>query len=120
MKALVVDDNKINLMVAKKSIEPLFDTIDEAISGSKCLELVNKNSYDIILMDIMMPEMDGVETLKKLKEIPGFNTPVLAVTADAESGAEEKYLNAGFISYISKPFIPDNLKNTVSDILNKK
>lgn len=117
MKALIVDDNKINLMVAKKSIEGVFDVIDEAFSGQECLDMVGKSTYDIILMDIMMPEMDGVETLKRLKEIPGFNIPVLAVTADAESGAEEKYLGAGFISYIPKPFIPDKLKDEVLNLL---
>ena len=115
MKALVVDDNKINLMVTKKSIVSIFDEVDEALSGEECLELVSKNDYDIILMDIMMPEMDGVETLKRLKENPEFKTPVLAVTADAEAGAEEKYMNEGFTEYIAKPFTPDQLR----DIVNK-
>ncbi|NLA32331.1 MAG: response regulator, partial [Mollicutes bacterium] len=72
--------------------------------------------YDVILMDIMMPGMSGEETFMKLKEIVGFNTPVIALTADAISGSKEKYLSLGFTSYISKPFSPDEIKSELAKI----
>ena len=85
MKALIVDDNLINLKVAQRLLEHEGLEVETVMSGYECLARVKEISYDIIFMDIMMPEMDGVETLNKLKEINGFNIPVIALTADAES-----------------------------------
>ena len=110
-KILIVDDNKINIKVAVKSLQNLNCEIDVAYSGEECLEKVQKNTYDIILMDIMMPKMNGAETLKNLKKDKNFNTPVIAVTADVETGAEKKYLKQGFISYISKPYTKEEIKD---------
>ena len=81
-----------------------------------CLKFVKReirrgNKYDIILMDIMMPKMNGDETLKNLKKDKNFNTPVIAVTADVETGAEKKYLKQGFISYISKPYTKEEIED---------
>lgn len=67
-------------------------------------------------MDIMMPEMDGVETMQKLKNIEGFCTPIVALTADAQGDAKAKYLSLGFDGYIAKPIIIDELKNTLKQI----
>lgn len=103
MKVLVVDDSLINLKVAKKLMEHEGLIVDTVLSGKECLEKVKNTKYDIIFMDIMMPEIDGVETFQKLKGLDNFNTPVVTLTADAESGAKEKYLNLGFYDYISKP-----------------
>ena len=75
-----------------------------ASSGKEAIDKVKTEKYDLILMDIMMPEMDGVECLKTLKGIPEFKVPVVAFTADAIAGAEEKYLSDGFNGYLSKPF----------------
>ena len=72
-------------------------------------------TFDLILMDIMMPKMDGVETLKALREIPGFEVPVVALTADAIEGTEEKYKNLGFNDYLSKPID----RYLLSKVLNK-
>jgi len=86
------------------------------MSGKECIEKVENDKYDIIFMDIMMPEMDGVETFKKLQEIENFNIPVVALTADAEAGAKEKYLKLGFNNYIAKPIQLDILHNVINSI----
>ena len=117
MKALVVDDNMLNLKVAQKLIEHEGLKVDIALSGLECIDKVKKNHYDIIFMDIMMPEMDGIEVFNKLKELNGFNTPVVTLTADAETGAKEKYIEMGFIDYISKPIQKDILHNIIKSIL---
>ena len=117
-KVLVVDDNKINITITCNFLKPYKFNIDFCESGKECLEKSN-NNYDLIFMDIMMPEMDGVETLHKLKENPNFNTIVIALTADAVEGAEQKYLNEGFDDYIAKPLIKEKLDNKIKRNINK-
>ena len=90
-KVLIVDDNKINLKVASRLLENYKLDITTVESGALCIDKVNSNTYDLILMDDMMPNMSGVETLHKLKEIDGFATPVVALTANAVTGIKEKY-----------------------------
>ena len=75
---------------------------------------------DLILMDIMMPKMGGVETFKKLKQIDNFDTPVVALTADAIEGKANKYLEVGFNAYLSKPIDKIELNRVLDNILNKK
>ena len=70
-------------------------------------------------MDIMMPQMDGVETMQKLKAMPGFTTPIIALTADAMEGSREKYLNAGFDEYLSKPIIKDIIQQLVNKYVSE-
>ena len=113
---LIVDDNKLNLKVARKSLEDYDFTLDEAMDGNEAIEKVKNNKYDLILMDIMMPRMDGETALKKLKEDSSFDTPVVAVTADAVSGAEEKYIKEGFKYYLAKPFKKDQVKKMLEKI----
>lgn len=113
---LVVDDNMLNIKVANRALSDLEMNIDSVTSGKETLEAVKKKKYDVILLDIMMPDMDGIETLKELKKIEGFNTPVVALTADAISGAKEKYLNEGFTSYIAKPFTRDQIKEKLDKV----
>lgn len=118
-KVLIVDDNKINIKIASKTLTPYKFQIEEVLSGSECLEKIkNGNHYDLIFMDYMMPDMDGIETLKKLKELPNFNTKVIALTADAIDGAREKFLNAGFDEYISKPIDKDFLNKVINELLS--
>ena len=119
---LVVDDNKLNIKVARRSIEALgFKNIDECYNGQKCLDKIkNGNKYDVILMDIMMPIMSGETCIKELKQIPNFDTPVIALTADAVAGSEEKYKSEGFIDYIAKPFSKDQIKEKISNIFGTK
>ena len=116
-RVLIVDDNPLNIKVAKRALEALnYTNLDTCDSGFKCLEKIkNGSSYDIILMDIMMPGMSGTQTLENLKNISTFKTPVVALTADALIGANQKYLNQGFSAYLAKPYTKEQLKN----ILNK-
>lgn len=102
-RVLVVDDSVMNLKVAKGLLAPYEMTVDLAGGAKECLSLVAENHYDLILLDHMMPEMDGVETLWCLKEDPNFKTPVIALTANAISGVKKTYLEWGFNDYISKP-----------------
>ena len=87
------------------------------MSGKECLEKVKNNNYDLILMDIMMPEMSGETTLEELKKNKKFDTPVIALTADALSGAKEKYLKEGFVDYIAKPFTKEEILTKLDEYL---
>ena len=117
-RILIVDDNKINIKVARRALEEFNYEIDECYDGAECLEKINSGEkYDLILMDIMMPVMDGEEALRNLLAIPGFNTPVIALTADAVAGAKEKYLADGFNEYISKPFSRDLIQTMIEPYL---
>lgn len=103
-KVLVVDDNKLNLKVTSKLLEVFNVDVTLLETGQECVELIKSGTkFDIIMMDQMMPNMDGTKTLSKLKEIEGFSTPVIALTADAMVGQKEKYIDAGFSDYLSKP-----------------
>ena len=121
-RILVVDDNKLNLKVALKFLSRYKFQEDEAFSGEECIDKVkNGEHYDIIFMDIMMPNMSGVETFHELEKIEGFNIPVVvALTADAVEGAKEKYLREGFADYISKPIVRERLDKVIHEILDKK
>ena len=119
---LIVDDNKLNIKVARRSLEQLsFKTIDECYNGKECVDKIKNNEkYDIILMDIMMPIMSGETALGELKKIDGFNTPVIALTADAVAGAEERYKEEGFDGYIAKPFNKDQIKVKLDSLFDNK
>ena len=119
-KIMIVDDNKLNIKVAKKALKDFNFNIVEANSGEECINKIKEeNNYDLIFMDIMMPNMSGETALIKLKEIPNFNTPVIALTADALSGAKNKYLSEGFSDYIAKPFSKKQIKEKLDIILKK-
>lgn len=103
---LVVDDNDMNLKVAKGLLKATQAKVTICKSGAEMLELTKEKKYDIILLDHMMPVMDGIEALEELKKQKGnanINTPVIALTANAILGAKEMYLEKGFSDYISKP-----------------
>ena len=118
-RILIVDDNKLNIKVAEKVLSNFNVKLDRCESGKECLEKVeNGNTYDLILMDIMMPEMSGETTLAKLKEKKTFDIPVIALTADAVAGAKEKYLSLGFTDYIAKPFTKDQMKEKLDQIFS--
>ncbi|MCR5691900.1 MAG: response regulator, partial [Eubacterium sp.] len=104
-RVLLVDDNSMNLKVARNLMKRNGIVPDEALSGIEAIELVKEKVYDMILLDHMMPKMDGIETMKKMRSeglIPE-NCVVIALTANAISGSKEKYLEAGFDDYLSKP-----------------
>ena len=110
-KILIVDDNKLNIKVARRALQDFNFEIYECYDGQECLDhVVNGNEYDLILMDIMMPNMSGETAIAKLKENPNFKIPTIALTADAVAGAEEKYKSEGFTDYIAKPFNKDQIK----------
>jgi len=111
---LVVDDNNVNLKVASRMLKEFNFEIETAHSGFECLEKVKNNKYNLIFMDIMMPQMNGVETMQKLKSMDGWNTPIIALTADSMDGSREKYLAAGFDEYVSKPIIKQILQETLN------
>ena len=120
-KILVVDDNELNIKVAKRALKDFNFDIDEVLDGQSCIDKITSgNKYDLILMDIMMPNMSGETTLKKLKEIDGFNIPTIALTADAMAGAQEKYIEEGFVDYIAKPFSREQIKEKLEVIFNNK
>ena len=120
-KILIVDDNELNIKVAKRALKDFNFDIDEVLDGQSCIDKITSgNKYDLILMDIMMPNMSGETTLKKLKEIDGFNIPTIALTADAMAGAQEKYIEEGFVDYIAKPFSREQIKEKLEVIFNNK
>ena len=111
---LIVEDNKLNIKVAKRAIASLnFKEIDECYNGEEALEKVKEKKYDIILMDIMMPVMSGVTAMKELKKMNHFNIPIIALTADAISGAQEKYQLLGFTDCVTKPFTKEIIKQKI-------
>lgn len=116
---LIVDDNLLNIKVATKIMKPYNFTIDYVCSGAESLDKVKEKHYDIIFMDYMMPNMDGIETFKNLSKIEGFNTPVVALTADAVVGAKDKFIEAGFTDYVSKPIDKHLLNDVINKILKK-
>ncbi len=105
-RILVVDDMEVNHTVVIELLKKTQLQIDTAISGMECLEKVRQKRYDLILLDFRMPEMDGIETLKRLRamSVPGVgDLPVIALTADAVAGARERFLSEGFDDYMMKP-----------------
>ena len=119
-KVLIVDDNKINLKVASRLLESYHLDIETVDSGILCIQKITEGKiYDLILMDDMMPSMSGVETLHKLKENSEFNTPVVALTANAISGMREKYISDGFDDYLAKPIDKEELNKIIIKYLNK-
>ena len=116
-KLLIVDDNKLNIKVAKRAVQDFNFSIDEVENGEECVnKVVSKGPYDLILMDIMMPVMSGETALRKLKEDKNFKTPVIALTADAIAGAKEKYIKEGFAGYLAKPFNKGQIKTLLDTI----
>lgn len=105
-RILAVDDLPVNLLVIANLLKETRIKIDTAGSGRECLDKCSQQKYDLILMDHMMPEMDGVQTFEKLhgdKSSPNFETPVIMLTANALAGMREQYMDVGFADYVSKP-----------------
>ena len=119
-RSLVVDDNTVNRKVLRNLLKETQIQVTDAGSGRECLELVQKNHYDLIFLDHMMPEMDGVETLHRMKALSGCpceTTPIVVLTANAVSGAKEKYLAEGFDDFLSKPIVVEKLEHMLKKML---
>ena len=115
-KILIVDDNEMNIEVESKLLSATGMAIDKALSGQEALGLTLKKRYDTILMDHLMPEMDGVECLKRIRgQAGGLNktTPVIVLTANAGSDNRDLYNRAGFDGYLVKPVSGESLENTL-------
>ena len=119
-RALVVDDNGINRRVARSFLEYYGIVIREACDGNEALEIMNRETFDIVLMDIHMPGLDGDEALKRLRTSGSLNrlVPVIALTADSMHGDREKYLSKGFDGYVSKPIDERTMITVISQILS--
>ena len=113
---LVVDDNATNLKVFVSLLKTTKVNVDVADGGKACLEMVKKKRYDLIFLDHMMPDLDGIETLHRMKEMPDSmcdGVPVIALTANAITGAKEMYLAEGFDAFLSKPINPEKLEQMI-------
>jgi len=121
-RILVVDDVEMNLKVFCSLLKQTQIKIDTATSGKKCLSMVAGQQYDLIFLDHMMPDMDGIETMKRLKSTTdhkNIHTPVIMLTANALSGMKEQYLSQGFDDYLSKPIDGEKLEKQVMKYLLK-
>lgn len=116
-KILVVDDNELNLKVAKRKLEAYEIKCDLVYSGMECISKLKNIKYDLILMDDMMAEMTGTETMKQIKEEHITKTPIVILTANAIAGMRENYLSEGFDEYLSKPIDNDELKRVLIQFL---
>lgn len=116
LHVLVVDDNAMNRKMLSMVLKTMSITTDEADGGAACLELVSQKKYDVIFMDHLMPEMDGVETFHRLKELTNSlnpDTPVIALTADDLGSGEAFFMEAGFNGYLVKPVLPKKLEELI-------
>lgn len=113
-RILVVDDNQFNRKVIRLFLEPALIHIDDVESGFEAIEMIDIREYDLILMDLRMPNMDGAETLEKInEEYPDFNTPVIVLTADIMDGVKERLLSQGFAAFLPKPVNAGDLLDTI-------
>ena len=110
-KILIVDDNPENLMVIRSLLKRTAVFVDTAASGEECVHKVRQNVYDLILLDYMMPQMDGIDTIRELKKDVQFHIPVIALTADVTKGIEQTFLREGFCAYLSKPVMWSKLED---------
>jgi CheY-like chemotaxis protein len=105
---LVVDDIATNRLVAKAHLHLHGITVEEAASGVEALARLQQNGIDLVLLDMNMPGMDGIETLQRLRSLPGCaSLPVIAMTADATEAHRKRYLAAGMNGYLAKPLTPE-------------
>ncbi len=115
-RILVVDDNHINQKVARLLLECVGHTVDIVVDGQEAVDAVNSHPYDLVLMDIHMPKMDGVTATKLIREQGGNGAtiPIIAVTAKAMAGDREIYLAAGMNDFVSKPINTAELHEAIA------
>lgn len=119
-RILIVDDNELNIKVASVLLKKYHFNIDSCTSGIECIaKIKNNEKYDIIFLDDMMPRLSGRDTLKRLNEMSEFNTPVIALTANAITGMKQEYLSCGFDDYLSKPIEKLELERVIKKYVNK-
>ena len=108
-KILVVDDDNLNLKITQNFLKEYNPIVVSLNNGKDCIKRVMNESFDLILLDDMMPELSGIDTMKMLRKIKDFNTPIIILTANIIDGAKDNYLTAGFNSYLAKPIKKDEL-----------
>ncbi len=118
---LGVDDNRVNLTILKGLLKQTNVQFDYVLSGKDCLKKIADTHYDLIFLDHLMPEMDGIETIDHIRKMGAEfeNLPVIALTANVVSGAKERYMNAGFSDFLEKPIVPKKLEETLITYLPK-
>lgn len=122
-RILLVDDNAVNRRVFVQLLKETKVQVEEASSGEQCLEYVEKNVYDLVFLDHMMPGLDGIETLREMRRREkgcAKEVPVIALTANAVTGAREMYLQAGFADFLAKPVKPEKLEKMLMDRLPRQ
>ena len=118
LRILVTEDNRVNQVLAQRILEKQGHTVVLAESGSEALRAVEKESFDVVLMDIQMPDMDGLTATSKIRErerATGKRVPIIAMTAYAMKGDRERCLDAGMDGYITKPIRQDLLLATIQE-----
>ena len=117
-RVLVVDDNAMNRKVFRSLLKETQLQITEADCGAEALRLAGEERFDMVFMDHMMPEMDGVEAMHRMRQIEGYDkTPIFVLTANAVTGAKEQYLADGFDGFVSKPVVSEKLEQAIRDAL---
>jgi CheY-like chemotaxis protein len=120
LKILLVEDNLINQKITLLTLDPLVNSIDTALNGKEALDKFGLNKYDLILMDIQMPVMNGLEAAEKIRVLEsstGSHIPIIAITANAMIGDQEKCLSAGMDDYITKPYLPAALIEKIKNFI---
>ena len=124
MHVLLAEDDPVNQEIAKTFLEDADCDVDVVSNGLQAVEAVQNGNYDIVLMDVHMPEMDGITATKKIRQLPGdaARIPIIALTADAMTDKKDKFIAAGMNDFASKPFdirelltLMDSCINSVSD-----
>ena len=116
-KALIVDDNAVNVKLAMRLLGQFNLELSSASNGRDCIDLVKRNHYDIIFLDHMMPELDGIATVHILRD-DGCALPIIALTANSYSGSRDRYVSEGFTDYLAKPFKYKDLHKILEKYLN--
>jgi CheY-like chemotaxis protein len=122
LKVLLAEDNVINQILAKSTLENWGATVDVATTGLEAIALHEQGHYDLILMDIQMPEMDGLEATRRIRQSPNVlkaGIPIIALTANARQGNRDQYLAAGMNGYLPKPYQEEQLFLTITQTLHR-
>jgi len=122
LNVLLAEDNKINQQYARALLEKAGHSVFVADNGAKAVDAIQRGEYDVVLMDIQMPEMDGVEATRQIRKLPAPKSaiPIIAMTANAMAGAREEYLKAGMDDYISKPIQPTKLLSKLATLVGRR
>ena len=122
MRVLIAEDNRINLVVTLRMLEKHGFQVLVAKNGREALEILQWETVDLILMDVQMPEMDGLEATRRIRELErktGAHVPILAMTANALQGDRDKCLGSGMDGYLTKPVQSNQLYQAIEDVLAK-